>query len=255
VPIVVVVGIVALVLVGLIVLRFAGGAVRGPSVPLASNGPGTTGTAGPGLTPATPGAVGTVPGAALNLRTLIDERFGTNQRNWPNNPQSTAWLASDGTYHLAARQPGQFVAVGAPGVAPVRDVAVTATFRKVGGPPGGGYGVIVRDQGPGPRDGVNQAGRYYVFEVGDRGEVGIWRRENDRWADILAWTKSEAVRTGGEPNQIEVIAYGPQLAFTVNGTRVATQTDNTLTEGTVGVFAGGDGNEAVVDRFAAIAPS
>jgi hypothetical protein len=102
---------------------------------------------------------------------------------------------------------------------------------------------------------VNQAGRYYVFEVGDRGEVGIWRRDNDRWVDILPWTKSEAVRAGGEANQIEVVAYGPQLAFTVNGTRVATQTDNTLTEGTVGVFAGGDGNEAVVDRFAAIAPS
>ena len=47
---------------------------------------------------------------------------------------------------------------------------VSATFRKTGGPPGGGYGLVIRDQGPAPRDGVNQNDEAYVMEAGDQGE-------------------------------------------------------------------------------------
>ena len=91
-----------------------------------------------------------------------------------------------GSYRVMPRQAGQFVAVAVPAVGEIlQDVIVNASFRKVGGPAGGGYGIIVRDQGPAPRDGSNQLGRYYVLEVGDKGEVGIWRREGDRWIDLL----------------------------------------------------------------------
>ena len=160
----------------------------------------------------------------------------------------TAWLAADG-YHLFARQPGQFVAVGAPLTEAPADVVVTAKFRKIGGPPGGGYGVIVRDQGPGPRDGLNQGGRYYVLEAGDRGEVGIWRREGDRWVDLVSWQPSTAVRPGGATNEVQVQALGPRLVLSVNGTEAATATDSVLDAGRIGIFVGGDLNEVVLERF------
>src|SRR5205814_1281094 len=80
----------------------------------------------------------------------------------------------------------QHVAIAAPIGASIADVALTALFRKSGGPPGGGYGLILRAQRPGELDGSNQGGRYYVFEVGDRGQVGAWRREEDHWVDLLA---------------------------------------------------------------------
>ncbi len=91
--------------------------------------------------------------------------------------------------------------------------------------------------------------------MGDRGEVGIWRRENDGWVDLLPWTPSAAVRPGADPNQLEVLALGPQLTFWVNGTQVASRTDATLAEGAVGLFVGGDGNEVVVERFTVTALS
>ena len=166
---------------------------------------------------------------------------------------STAWLAR-GAYHLLARHPGRFVAVGLPQLEPLRDVVVAGTFRKVGGPPGGGYGLIVRDQGPGPRDGVGQGGRYYVLEVGDRGEVGIWRREGDHWEDLLPWSPSDAVRPGAEPNVLSVRAIGPRLTFVVNGTQVASLEDATLPAGGVGVFLGGDGNEGRLEWLVVEAP-
>jgi hypothetical protein len=202
---------------------------------------------GSASSPAAASSNGSLGGPAA-LRTLFDERFADNRRGWPSNPQSTGWLA-DNAYWLLARQASQFVALGAPLTGSLRDVVVTASFRKVGGPPGGGYGVIVRDQGPGPRDGSSQSGRYYVLETSDRGEVGAWRRENDRWIDLLPWTGSETVRQGAGTNQLTVQAIGQRLTFIVNGTQVASIADDVLAEGGVGVFVGGDFNEVALESF------
>ena len=179
---------------------------------------------------------------------VLTESFGDNARNWPNNSQATAWFA-DGAYRLFARDPGRFVAIGAPIGRPLRDVTVSGRFRKVGGVPGAGYGLIVRDQGPASRDGTNQGGRYYVLEVGDVGEVGVWRRETDHWIDLLPWTRSDVVRTGGATNELSVRAVGPRLDFFVNGVQVTSQVDELLPEGGVGIFVGGDQNEVVIDHF------
>jgi hypothetical protein len=207
----------------------------------------------------TPGGGGTPGGAAIpaatprGLRTAYDDNFRSSQSSWPNNPESVAWFA-DGGYRLAARQPGQFVAIRAPIGAQFRDVVVQGTFRKVAGPAGGGYGLIVRDTGAGARDGVNQMGRFYVFEVGDKGEYGIWRRDGDKWVDIVPWTAAPAVNAGNGSNTLNVQAIGTQLTFSINGQRVATQTDGALQEGSVGIFVGGDGNEVVIERFAVQVP-
>jgi capsular exopolysaccharide synthesis family protein len=191
---------------------------------------------------------GNVFGAAAPLRTVLDERFVDNTAGWSNDALSTAWFA-DGAYRLFARQPSRFVALRAPVPQTAHDVVVTASFRKIGGPPGGGYGVIVRDQDPEHRDGVSQNGRYYVLEAGDRGEVGIWRREDDRWIDLVPWTESNAVSTGAEQNQLVVRAIGQILTLSINGTQVATVADGALTAGGVGVFVGGDFNDVALDRF------
>jgi hypothetical protein len=179
---------------------------------------------------------------------LFDERFATNAANWPSNPQGLG-LFTNGGYRIATRQAGQFAAIGAPVSNVPADVTVTADFRKLGGPDGGGYGIIVRDQQQGTRDGSSQDGRYYVLEVGDKGEVGIWRRDGDHWVDLLPWQRSDAVKTGTAPNQLTVRAVGDTLSLSVNGTEVATKTDSTLTNGQVGVFVGGDGNQVALTRF------
>jgi hypothetical protein len=167
---------------------------------------------------------------------------------WLNDPQSVGWFSADG-YHLAARKPGQFVALGLLQNQDLRDVLVSATFHKAGGPPGGGYGIILRDQALGLRDGLNQRGNYLVFEVGDKGEVGVWRRDQDQWVDILAWTPSPAVKTGTGENLLSVRAVGDQLELSVNGTPLPTQTSAQPTSGGIGVFLGGDANEAVLTRL------
>jgi hypothetical protein len=182
------------------------------------------------------------------LRTVLDEHFVDNERGWPDNPQSTAWIAG-GAYHLFARRPGQFVAVGAPLDQILGDVVVTATFRKVGGPSGGGYGLIVRDLRSGPRDGTNQDGQFVVLEAGDRGEFGVWRRDGSRWIDVIPWAPTEVVRPTVEPNELMVQVSGADMTFVLNGIELARVANIPLSQGRVGVFVGGDSNQVLLDRF------
>ena len=202
-----------------------------------------------------PSAVSPVAGsnAAVPVpRVVFEDDFVDNRMHWPDNTGSTAWLDQPG-YRLVPREPGHFVAVSVPFVRPLADVVLTGTFHKRGGPPGGGYGLILRDQRA-AEDGLAQDGRYYVLEVGDRGDVGIWRRENDHWVDLVAWTPSDAVRQGSAPNTLEAWAIGQRLTLVVNGVEVASAVDPALSAGSVGVFTGGDGNDVLLDRVAVRVP-
>jgi hypothetical protein len=190
---------------------------------------------------------GPAPSPTAALRTLLDESFTTGAPGWPNAATSSAWWDSVG-YHLEPRLAGKHVAIAAPASSALGDVEVAGVFRKSGGPPGGGYGLILRAQG-GPLDGINQGGRYYVFEAGDRGELGAWRREENKWVELVPWTGSSAVHTGDSENRLAVRAAGSQFTFSVNDTPVAQITDDTLPSGVVGVFTGGDGNQVLLERF------
>ena len=193
-------------------------------------------------------------GATVQLRTVFDERFGAARPGWPNDSSGTAWVA-DGGYRLQAKQPSRFVAVGMPTDTPFRDGLVSATFPKLGGPSGGGYGLVLRDDGSVERDGINQGGRFYVFELGDRGEFGVWRREGDQWIDIVPWSPSDAVRKDDARNVLTVAAIGADFAFEINGTVVARVSDATLPEGGVGLFVGGDQNDVLIERAVLRTPS
>jgi hypothetical protein len=200
----------------------------------------------------TPGEPTPTPSASR--RVLMDVRFAqTPGAGWVDNPPFAAWR--DGAYRLQARQPAHFVAVNAPFEAVPDDVIVSGTFRKTGGPPGGGYGLIVRDAGPQPRDGANQEMNAYVFEAGDLGEFGVWRRDGDHWVDLVPWTRGASVRPGGSPNELSVHTSGGRLVLTINGVQAAAVNDPILPYGRVGVIAGGDFNEVAVDRFTVQVPN
>jgi hypothetical protein len=181
-------------------------------------------------------------------RLLFGERFATPVASWPNDPQGTAWFA-DNAYFLFAREPGRFVATGVPLSATVGNGVLAAQFHKVAGPAGGGYGLIIRHQGRAEQlDGRSQAGEYLVVEVGDRGDVGVWQRDQTRWIDIVPWSHSEAVRSGEGPNTLLVTLRNGELQFEVNGALVANVAySGVQASGGVGVFVGGDLNEVALD--------
>jgi hypothetical protein len=179
---------------------------------------------------------------------VLDERFDGDRLDWPNDPRGEARRV-EGGYRLTPRVENHIVAIGAPLGSTLRDVLVAATFRKLGGPSGGAYGLLLRDRGPGPRDGRNQAGRYYAAQVDDRGDVGIWRREQDRWFELVPWTRSATVRPGEATNDVSFEIVGARLTLVVNGQPAASAHDAVLDHGGVGLCVVGNGNDVLVERF------
>jgi hypothetical protein len=52
---------------------------------------------------------------------------------------------------------------------------------------------------------------YDVLEVGEQGQVGIWRHDQDDWIELLPWTPSQAVRRDPSANKIEARVTGHRL--------------------------------------------
>jgi hypothetical protein len=183
-------------------------------------------------------------------RVVFDDTFAERLGGWPNDPLGFAWFARGG-YQLFARDSGRFVATGIPLSQPVHNVKISAQFHKAGGPPGGGFGLVVRDQSPpAQRDGRNQSGEYLVVEVGDRGDIGIWQRDETHWIDLVPWQHSEAVRPDQAANSIVVTTHGPALQLEVNGQVVAGVSYDRLPEsGGVGLFVGGDLNQIILQAL------
>ena len=185
---------------------------------------------------------------AAHFRVAMDERFDAPKLPWPNDPLVSARRVPDG-YRITSRSDTDFVAIGAPLNEAFRDVLAGATFRKVGGPETGVYGLLLRDRGPMPRDGRNQTGRFYLGQVDCRGAVSIWRREQDLWFELAPWAESDAVRTDGRSNDVTFESVGSRLTLTVNGQTAASTDDALLDEGGVGLFVAGSGNDVLIERF------
>jgi hypothetical protein len=185
--------------------------------------------------------------AAL-FRIVMDERFEADEPGWPTDLQAEIRRV-EGGYRLLPLIGEHWLAIGAPVGAALRDVLVGARFRKLGGPPGGTFGVLLRDRGPGPRDGRNQAGRYYAAQVDDQGRVGIWRRDPDKWFELVPWTPCAAVRSGVATNEVSFEVVGGRLTLIVNGQTAASTHDAVLDQGGVGLCVGGAGNAMMVERF------
>jgi hypothetical protein len=181
-------------------------------------------------------------------RFRFDDDFASNTTGWPDAPDGNAGYADSG-YRMRALEPGKFVAVDAPSADAFHDGVISARFHKVGGPSGGGYGLIVADQGPDVHDGTFQGGRFIVAEASDVGTFGIWQREQDHWIDLVPWTPTGTVQAGNDANELSLRAEGRRLTFSINGTDVG-DVDTNLPAGRVGVFVGGDGNEVALEHFA-----
>jgi hypothetical protein len=183
----------------------------------------------------------------------FNDDFTSTASGWPDVPDGNASYADSG-YRLRALEPGRFVAVDAPSADAFHDGVISARFHKVGGPSGGGYGLIVADQGPDVHDGTFQGGRFIVAEASDVGTFGIWQRDQNRWIDLVPWTPTGTVHVGNDINDLSLRAEGKHLTFSINGTDVG-DVDTNLPAGRVGVFVGGDGNEVALEHFAVEWPS
>jgi hypothetical protein len=129
------------------------------------------------------------------------------------------------------------------------DVRLEVDAGKLGGPDENRIGLICRSDGQ----------RYYFFIISSDGYYGVGLFENRR-ATLLgqgAMQFSTQIKTGAAINHLRADCTGDDLSAYVNGVRLASVKDPTLSHGDVGILAGAFGQpgvDIVFDNFAVLEP-
>ncbi len=111
----------------------------------------------------------------------------------------------------------------------VADFEIEVEARQEEGDEKSSYGLLFRFQ---DRD------NFYRFDISGDGFYLLSKFVNGDWVTLVDWTESEFINKGSAGNILKVSAFGPNIVVYVNGQQLAAATDNTLTHGNFGFFAG-----------------
>ena len=92
---------------------------------------------------------------------------------------------------------------------------------------------------------------YYIFGVTTDGKYYVDKLIKGEWADPspVNKTASQYVKQGKVKNTLAVLAQGDKISFYLNGFGVKTITDDSLSDGYVGVFAGSGNSDSAEVAF------
>ena len=136
---------------------------------------------------------------------------------------------SDAGFALHAVSQDVQLAVDSAGV--FDDAVVGLHMTQISGAESGGAGVAFRIQ-----DG--ETPDMYVAEINRRGQYRVRERINGSWNTLTGWTQAGSIHTGRfATNVIHVRATGEDFELLINGARVESVHDDSLSEGLVGLYA------------------
>jgi hypothetical protein len=142
------------------------------------------------------------------------------------------WYADD-QYHMRAKAKTYLVMYAPSTEYKTGNATVSVTARSVDGTPAAsGFGLIVH----GEKSKSGQLEDYaLLIYTGDEPKYEIIKHKGGAQTEMVPWVGSKVIRTGTNPNQLEVRARGSELSFYINGQYVDRITD---TENFKGGIAG-----------------
>ncbi len=136
--------------------------------------------------------------------------------------QSQTTIDGDYTVDLTARQKDGYVYRDAMTVQDFSDFSAAVEVTPADNETDHTFGLVFRNTGA----------TFYTFEIGNDGRYGVYLY-NEQW-QTLAEGNTKSVFSA-QPNEVRVVAQASDLAFYVNGDRVASVTDDTTLSGKMGL--------------------
>ena len=137
-------------------------------------------------------------------------------------PFGDVWYADD-EYHMRSKAKTYLVMYAPSGEYSTGDATVRVTARSVDGTPAlTGYGLIVH--GEKSKTGALEDYALLIY-TGSDPQYEIIKHKAGEQTTLVPWTKSSVIRSGTNPNQLEVRARGTELSFYINGQYVDRITD------------------------------
>lgn len=124
------------------------------------------------------------------------------------------WYIND-EYHMQSKEKTYMVMYAPSNDYSSENATVRVNARNVDGTPtSSGFGLIVH----GDKSQNNQLEDYaFLIYTGDEPQYEIVMHKDGNQTTITPWTKSDLIRSGSDPNQLEVRIKGTEITFYVNG--------------------------------------
>ena len=167
-----------------------------------------------------------------NLPSSLTDDFSEAKWGTGNYPFGDIWYADD-QYHMRSKAKTYLVMYAPSTDYKTGNATVRVTARSVDGTPAAsGFGLIVH----GEKSKTGELEDYaLLIYTGAEPQYEIIKHKGGAQTTVVPWAKSKVIRTGTNPNQLEVRAKGSELSFYINGQYVDRITD---TENFKGGIAG-----------------
>lgn len=154
------------------------------------------------------------------------------------------WYADD-QYHMRSKAKTYIVMYAPSTEYKTGNATVRVTARSVDGTsPASGYGLIVH----GEKSKTGQLEDYaLLIYTGDEPKYEIIKHKGGAQTEVVRWVTSKVIRTGTNPNQLEVRARGSELSFYINGQYVDRITDSENFKGGIAGLYTSDTAEVTFD--------
>jgi len=131
---------------------------------------------------------------------------------------------SDGEYHMRAKDRTYLVMYGPSNVYNTENATVRVTARNIDETgPASGYGLIVH----GKKTPSNELEDYaLLIFTGSEPQYEVVMHKNNNQTTLVPWTKSSAILSGANSNQLEIRIKGDQISFYANGRYLTKITDS-----------------------------
>jgi TolB protein len=111
----------------------------------------------------------------------------------------------------------------------VADFEIEVEARQEDGDVKNSYGLLFR---------FTDRENFYRYDISGDGFYLLSKFVDGEWVTLVDWAESEFINKGNTSNILKVSAFGPNITIWANGQQLASITDNSLTHGNFGFFAG-----------------
>ncbi len=158
-----------------------------------------------------------------NLPTLLTDDFSEKKWGTGNYSYGDIWYADD-QYHMRSKAKTYLVMYAPSSDYKTGNATVSVTARSVDGTPAAsGFGLVVH----GEKSKTGELEDYaLLIYTGTEPKYEIIKHKAGSQTEVVPWVASKVIRTGTNPNQLEVRARGSDLSFYINGQYVDRITDS-----------------------------
>jgi hypothetical protein len=178
-------------------------------------------------------------------RSFTDD-FSTQKWTTGNFQFGDIWY-SDGEYHMRAKDRTYLVMYAPSDVYNTENATVRVTARNTDETgPTSGYGLIVHGQ----KTPSNELEDYaLLIFTGNEPQYEVVMHKDNNQSTLVPWTKSSAILSGSNPNQLEIRIRGDQISFYANGRYLTRITDSENFKRGVAGFYTSEATEVAFDNL------